>query len=50
VAVLENYPEQHNENIFETSSERYFDESFAVLTNTRQYVEGESKGGIAAGK
>lgn len=46
MAVLENC----NENIFKTSSEHYFDESFAVLTKTHQYVEGESKGGIAGGK
>lgn len=43
MVVLENYPEQIN--IFETSSEHHFDESFAVPA-----VEGESKGGIAEGK
>lgn len=49
MAVLENYPDQNKENIFETSIEYYFGQSFAVLTETHQCVERESKGGVEEG-
>lgn len=50
MAVPENYRDQNEENIFETSPEHYFGESFAVLTKTHQCVERESKGGVEEGQ
>lgn len=50
VVVLEDYRKQNNENIFETSTEHYSDESFAVVTKAYRYIEGESKGVTAEGK